>query len=53
MALIRMIMFFIINNKNITLYGSQGQQRSSLVSTKLAFVEILEKKKKENIQYCY
>ena len=38
---------FIINNKNITLYGSQGQQRSSLVSTKLAFVEILKEEKGE------
>ena len=38
---------FIINNKNITLYGSQGQQRSSLISTKLAFVEILKEEKGE------
>ena len=30
-----------INNKNISIYGSQGQQRSSLVSLKLAEAEVI------------
>ena len=32
---------FIINNKNIVDYGSQGQQRSVLISLKMAFVDYL------------
>ena len=32
---------FIINNKNIIDYGSQGQQRSVLISLKMAFVDFL------------
>lgn len=36
---------FIINNKNLVLYGSQGQQRSALISLKLAFVELLKEEK--------
>lgn len=43
----RMIMFLLLIIKTITLYGSQGQQRSSLISTKLAFVEILKEEKGE------
>lgn len=39
---------FIINNKNITLYGSQGQQRSALIATKLTFLDLLKEDKKEN-----
>ena len=35
---------FIINNKNIGMYGSQGQQRSALISAKLAFMDILKER---------
>ncbi len=38
---------FIINNKNIIDYGSQGQQRSMLISLKLCFVELLKDAKDE------
>ena len=38
---------FIINNKNIITYGSQGQQRSALISTKLAFVNLLKEEKND------
>ncbi len=38
---------FIINNKNIVDYGSQGQQRSVLISLKMAFVEYLKECKNE------
>lgn len=38
---------FIINNKNIVNYGSQGQQRSLMISLKLSFVEMLFDEKKE------
>ena len=38
---------FIINNKNIVDYGSQGQQRSYLISLKVSFVELLFNEKKE------
>lgn len=38
---------FIINNKNIVDYGSQGQQRSVLISLKMAFVDFLYKHKKD------
>ena len=38
---------FIINNKNIIDYGSQGQQRSFLIGLKIAFVDLLCDVKKE------
>lgn len=38
---------FIINNKNIIDFGSQGQQRSVLISLKLCFVDLIFKAKEE------
>ena len=38
---------FIINNKNISVYGSQGQQRNAMLSVKLAMAELLYEIKKE------
>ena len=38
---------FIINNKNIALFSSQGQQRNALISIKLAVVDLLFEIKKE------
>ena len=31
----------LINNKNVSVYGSQGQQRSSIISLKLAEAEVI------------
>lgn len=36
---------FIINENDLISHGSQGQQKNSLVSLKLAFVEIIKKEK--------
>lgn len=38
---------FIINNKNISVYGSQGQQRNAMLSVKLAMADLLFEIKKE------
>ncbi len=38
---------FIINNKNTAIYGSQGQQRNALLSTKLGMASLLYQQKKE------
>ena len=38
---------FIINNKNIMVYGSQGQQKNSIISLKLAMAELVNEIKKE------
>ena len=38
---------FIINNKNIGDYGSQGQQKSAILSVKLASVELINFTKKQ------
>lgn len=38
---------FIINNKNIGDYGSQGQQKSAILSVKLASVELIYEVKKQ------
>lgn len=38
---------FIINNKNIGDYGSQGQQKSAILSIKLASVELVREVKKQ------
>lgn len=38
---------FLINEKNVVLYGSQGQQRSALISLKLTFVDVLKQVKNE------
>ncbi len=38
---------FIINNKNTAIYGSQGQQRNALLSTKLGMANLLSEAKKE------
>lgn len=38
---------FIINNKNIGDYGSQGQQKSAILSIKLASVELVKEVKKQ------
>ena len=38
---------FIINNKNIASYGSQGQQRNALLSVKLAMAELIFEEKGE------
>ena len=38
---------FIINNKNIGDYGSQGQQKSAILSVKLASVELINYTKKQ------
>ena len=38
---------FIINNKNIMVFGSQGQQKNSVISLKLAMAELINEIKKE------
>lgn len=38
---------FIINNKNIAAYGSQGQQRNAIINLKLAEVELIYEVKNE------
>lgn len=38
---------FIINNKNISVFGSQGQQRNAMLSVKLAMADVLYEIKKE------
>ena len=37
---------FIINNKNIGEYGSQGQQKSALLSIKISLVDLIYEVKK-------
>lgn len=39
---------FIINNKNIMEYGSQGQQKNALISLKLGMASLLAELKEEN-----
>lgn len=39
---------FYINEKNVVTQGSQGQQRNSLITIKIAFVEMIKKIKKED-----
>ena len=39
---------FFVNKKNIVIYGSQGQQRSCLISLKLTFVDELKEVKGES-----
>jgi len=36
-----------INNKNVSIFGSQGQQRSSIISLKLAEAEVIFEEKEE------
>lgn len=38
---------FIVNNKNVGIFGSQGQQRNAILSSKLAMAEMIFKIKKE------
>lgn len=38
---------FIVNNKNVTVYGSQGQQRNAVLSVKLAMADLIYEIKKE------
>ena len=38
---------FIINNKNVALYGSQGQQRNAMLSVKLGMADLINEIKKE------
>lgn len=38
---------FIVNNKNVTIYGSQGQQRNAILSVKLAMADLIFENKKE------
>lgn len=38
---------FIINNKNVSMFGSQGQQRNAMISVKLAMADLIFKIKKE------
>lgn len=38
---------FHINGKNVSEYGSQGQKRNAILSTKLAFVDLIYDTKKE------
>ena len=38
---------FIVNNKNVTIYGSQGQQRNAVLSVKLAMADLIYEIKKE------
>ncbi|MBE6130979.1 MAG: DNA replication/repair protein RecF [Erysipelotrichaceae bacterium] len=38
---------FIVNNKNVTVYGSQGQQRNAMLSVKLAMADLIYEIKKE------
>ena len=37
----------IINNKNVSMFGSQGQQRTIAIAIKLAYAEILKRLNKE------
>lgn len=39
---------FEIDGKDVGSFGSQGQQRNTLISAKIAFVKILKEEKKEN-----
>lgn len=39
---------FYINKKNIKKYGSQGQQRTAVLSTKLALIKIIKERKNTN-----
>lgn len=38
---------FIVNNKNVGMFGSQGQQRNAVLSVKLAMADLLYEIKKE------
>lgn len=38
---------FIINNKNVAMFGSQGQQRNAIISVKLAMADLIFNIKKE------
>lgn len=38
---------FIINNKNVAIYGSQGQQKNALLSVRLAMADLIYEIKKE------
>lgn len=38
---------FIVNNKNVAIYGSQGQQRNAVLSVKLAMADLIFETKKE------
>ena len=38
---------FIINNKNVAIFGSQGQQRNAMLSVKLAIADLIFQIKKE------
>ena len=38
---------FIINNKNVALYGSQGQQRNAILSVKIGTADFIKEIKKE------
>lgn len=38
---------FIVNNKNVGIFGSQGQQRNAILSSKLAMAELIFEIKKE------
>ena len=37
----------LINEKNVSIYGSQGQQRSSIISLKLAEAEVINEEKQD------
>ena len=39
---------FILNGKNLKLYGSQGQQRAAILALKLSEIKIFQKATKEN-----
>lgn len=38
---------FIINNKNVSMFGSQGQQRNAMLSVKLGIADVINEIKKE------
>lgn len=38
---------FIVNNKNVAIYGSQGQQKNAILSVKLAMADLIYENKKE------
>ena len=38
---------FIINNKNVSMFGSQGQQRNAMLSVKLGMADLINEIKKE------
>lgn len=38
---------FLVNGKNVAIYGSQGQQRNALLSVKLAIADLIFETKKE------